>query len=287
MDGFKTALDMLPLKFRQPAETLGPEGAEEIRLRVNYRPTILYSGKERELNCQPVSSDDIKRIIEKISGASLQTVSSEILQGYVNCNGLRVGICGRGIFENDSLTGFRDFSSVNIRIPREHKGICSSLFNELYIKGFKNTLIISSPGLGKTSLLRELIRLLSLKSYRIGIADDRNELSASQNAVAQFELGPHTDIIIDTPKAKAAMLLLKSMNEQIIAMDEISSGQDIAAVTEIFGCGVKILATAHASCKDELYMQPLYRKLLDQGIFTFLITISSDENGRQYKAERL
>lgn len=287
MDPFSRAVYMLPPEIRQGAERLKEAAPEEFRLRRGRKPTALINGKERELSAPEVTERDIERILEKITGASLHAAAPAMSEGYISFMGLRVGICGEAIIHNKELKGFKNFSSLAIRIPKECKGACDSLIDEMYFRGFKNTLLISRPGGGKTTALREIIRKLSDSGYRIGVLDERNELGASEGGRVQFDLGAHTDLISFAPKAAGAMMLLKGMNEEIIAMDEISSAGDISALSQICGCGVGVLASAHANRKDELYMRPLYRRLIDLGVFQYLVTISGSGTKRKYTAERI
>ena len=287
MDGFNRAMYMLPPEIRQGAETFREAAPEEFRLRQGRRPTALIGGKEYELNCSEVIAQDIGKILEKITGASLHTAAPAMSEGFISFMGLRVGICGEAIIHNKELKGFKNFSSLAIRIPKECKGICDDLMDEMYFKGFRNTLLISRPGGGKTTALREIIRRLSNSGYRIGVLDERNELGASEGGVPQFDLGSHTDLISFIPKVAGAMMLLKGMNEEIIAMDEISSAGDISALSQICGCGVGVLASAHAKSKDELYMRPLYRRLLELEVFQYIVTISGSGTKRKYIAERI
>ncbi len=287
MDGFNRAMYMLPPEIRQGAEAFREAAPEEIRLRQGRRPTALINGKEQEIYGTEVTASDIERILEKITGASLHTAAPAMSEGYISFMGLRVGLCGEGIIHNKELKGFKNFSSLSIRIPKECKGVCDSLIDEMYFRGFKNTLLISRPGGGKTTALREIIRKLSNSGYRIGVLDERNELGASEGGKPQFDLGLHTDLISSVPKASGAMMLLKGMNEEIIAMDEISSARDISALSQICGCGVGVLASAHAASKDELYMRPLYRRVLELAVFRYIVTISGSGTKRKYTAERI
>ena len=285
MNGFARAVNLLPQSIRQAASEFSD--AEEIRLRAGRRPSLLINGRERELNCPELDILDIQRIIEKMTGASLHTAANELAEGYLNCMGLRAGICGKAIIYNGELRGFKDFSSLAIRIPRECRGICAPFMEEIYLKGFRNTLLISGPGGGKTTALRELIRCLSDSGIRIGVVDERNELSASENGVFRFDLGSHSDVLVQMPKAAGAMMLLRGMNPEIIAMDEISTPSDLSAVSQIYGCGVGLLASAHAKNTDELYRRPLYKKLMAMEIFTYIVTISVLCGKRTYTAERI
>ena len=287
MNGFEKAMYMLPERMRQPFKEFSDCMAEEVRLRSGQIPTVFYAGEEHNLNCTAVSAEEIFRIVEKITGASIHSSAAEICEGYINCMGLRIGICGKAVLSGGQIRGFTDFSSLAVRIPRECRGICDSLIDEIYIKGFKNTLLISKPGGGKTTALREIIRKLSDSGIRIGVADERNELAAAEGPDFQFDLGCHTDALVSVPKAEAAMMLLRGMNEEIIAMDEISSPKDISAVSQIYGCGVGILATAHASDTDELLRRPLYHRLIDMNIFRYIVTIESSSSKRRFTAERI
>lgn len=287
MDGFNRAMYMLPPEIRRGAELLRELEPEEFRLRLGKKPTALINGKEHELNASEITGQDIGRILEKITGASLHSAARSMSEGYISFMGLRVGICGEAIMHNKELKGFKNFSSLAIRIPKECKGACDELMEEIYFRGFRNTLLVSRPGGGKTTALREIIRKLSNSGYRIGVLDERNELGATENGEVQFDLGNHTDLISFVPKAAGAMMLLKGMNEEIIAMDEISSAGDISAVSQICGCGVGVLASAHANSRDELYMRPLYRHLLELEIFQYIVTISGRGSKRRYSAERI
>lgn len=121
----------------------------------------------------------------------------------------------------------------------------------------------------------------------MAVVDERNELAAADGGEAQFDLGAHTDVLTGAPKAEGALMLLRAMNPQIIAMDEITRPEDTEAIAQAAGCGAGILASAHASCLDELHRRPLYRRLLGQGIFQNLVVISGTGNARRYTAERL
>ena len=287
MDGFEKALYMLPAELRAPAEQYRGKMAEEIRLRVGRTPTILYDGKEEELRRCRTSAQELMRVLERATGASIHSAANAIAEGYLSYMGLRIGVCGTAVIHNGEISGFKNFSSLALRIPRECRGVCDKVMGEIYRNGYENTLIISRPGGGKTTALREIIRRLSDGGTSVAVVDERNELSATDDSAAQFDLGAHSDVLIGIPKAEGAMMLLRGMNPQLIAMDEITRERDIDAIAQVFGCGVGLLASAHAADSEELTRRPLYKMLLELNAFKYVVSVNGTGCNRRYFAERL
>ena len=119
--------------------------------------------------------------------------------GYISWHGLRIGLCGQAIYNRGELTGFRNYSSAVIRIPHECRDICRAEAHKIISDGLGSTLIAAPPGIGKTTALRELVRVFSETGIRTSVVDERNELSATENGRAQFELGSCTDVLVDVP----------------------------------------------------------------------------------------
>lgn len=263
------------------------EAPEELRIRIGRKPTALYHGSETEIGNINVSEAVIQKIIERATGASLHSHTEELRNGYINYNGLRIGLCGEAVVQDRRVTGFRGVSSLNIRIPTEIHGICKNVLDRLHSTGADSTLIISPPGGGKTTALRELVRCLSNEGHRISVVDERGELSAYDRTFEGFDLGRYTDVLTNVPKEDGALIMLRAMNPEYIAMDEITSSSDIAAIGQIIGCGVKILATAHGRNLDELSKRPLYAGLLGMDIFRYVVTVSCDQGVRSYRVEEV
>lgn len=287
MNNHEHAMQLLPARYVEEYRQTAFGHAEEIRLRTGRRPGFIYRGTEHILSGDPLTETDLIRTMEKATGASVHTAMGEIAKGYVSSRGLRIGICGTAVMSGGEIKGFRNLSSLAIRIPQEHRGICDGVIRELYALGYENTLVISPPGMGKTTALREIIRRLSDGGTRFGVIDERNELAAFDGGTAQFDLGRRSDVITGAPKDAAAMILLRGMNPQVIAMDEITKGEDAGVVRDIYGCGVGILASAHAAGTAELKKRPVYRELLAQGIFRSAVVIGMEKGERRYKTERL
>jgi len=281
MERYELALQLLPGRYWPQLREMAP-GIEEYRLRVGQPLGIVRCGREFALPGEAVSEDDVLRTLEKATGASLHTAAPAMARGYLNVRGLRIGICGDMLWSENAVRGFRSFSSLALRVPRACPGICDGAIRALYGDGYLNTLILSPPGGGKTTALREMIRCLSDRGTRLCVCDERGELAASEGATPGFDLGRHTDVLAGCPKCEAAMMLLRGMNPQIIAMDEITQREDLLAVQEIVGCGVRLLATAHAASIDDLKRRPLYRELLSLGCFQAVLVIALRGESREY-----
>lgn len=287
MDSFETACELLPAPLRRRIETFSGRQPEEIRLRLHRPPALVLKGRELELAGDRLSENELTQVLERATGASLHSAMPAMVNGYISYQGLRIGLCGSAIMNQGRLAGFQDFSSLAIRLPRECRGICGGFIDRLTQNRLENTLIVSPPGLGKTTLLRELIRVLADSGTRVAVLDERNELSASSGGKQHFDLGRCSDVLVGIPKETGAAMLLRGMNPQVIAMDEISAGEDRLVVERIIGCGVSILASAHGRDRHDMLRRPMYRDLFAMGAFSNIITISRDGENRRYSLERL
>lgn len=285
MDTWNTAQKLLPEELRCAVEIIPT--AEEIRLRTARPLAVVISGRERTLHTPAVTQNQLLYIMEKATGASLYAAASTLKNGFVSYRGLRIGVCGEVVYNQERITGLKNFSSLSIRIPHPTLTGCDALLDGMLRAMPVSTLIVSPPGGGKTSLLRELIRRASSVPLRVSVIDDRNELSASIAGEAQFELGQSCDVMVGVPKAQAAWMLLRGMNPQIIAMDEITQEADLEAVEEIGGCGITLFATAHGKDQRDLRRRSLYKRLLDSGIFREIVTIRVNGGKRIYTREAI
>ena len=292
MNTFRKAVSLLPLKLGSELLVMPEEirqNTEEIRLRNGKMLSLLVDGKEIQVaeDCK-ICPADISTVLERASCASLHAVENQLIHGYLSVEGgIRIGVCGSGVIKNDRLCGFCDFSSLSIRIPHEIMGCSDEAFEEINRDGIKSTLIISPPGFGKTTFLRDYIRNLSDKGYRVSVADERGELASMSNGKPQYDLGCHTDVMTGVSKAEAAVMMLKTMNPQVIAMDEISEKKDVRAVASAAGCGVRIIASAHASNTEDLRRRKIYRELMAMQIFERAVIIGNKEGRREYRIEVL
>lgn len=293
---YEDAAAILPNRLRKWAMALPEEQkavAEEIRLRAGQPLTVLLPNGETPFDAV-VESEELETLCDLATEFSRYAASESLREGYLPVRGgFRVGLCGTAVMKDGVNTNLKNLSSAAIRIARERKGIANPLAPLLFPDGrFANTLILSPPGGGKTTLLRDLVRCLSegtngLAPQRISLVDERGEVAVMYQGEPQMDVGPHTDILDACPKSLGIPIVLRAMNPQIIAVDEITVRQDLTAISMAAGCGVGLLATIHAANVEELQQKPLYRQLLEDQIFQISIRILSDESGRAYEVEEL
>ncbi len=268
--------EILPERIRLEAETMPPD-TEEIRLRRGLPPQFVIRGEERPVaGCvAPVTREEIGRLLRAASGGSLYTAAESLKQGYLTLpGGHRIGVCGTTVVQNGEIRGMENVSSVCVRIASQRKGIAKRLTS--------STLIAGAPGCGKTTFLRECVRVLSAEArQRVGLADERGELAACLDGTPQLDVGTHTDVLTGCPKSIAVPMLLRTMNPQWIAVDEITREEDVHALIGGAYCGAKLLATAHLERAEDLKTRPVYRLLLRSRVFSELILLRQDHSWTQ------
>ena len=288
--------EILPPALRAGLAALSPterREVEELRLRVGQPLAAVLPAGERGLGGHAVGSEDLEQLLELASRASVHRVLGQLRHGYVTVRGgHRVGFCGTVAGESGALRGLGQLSSAAVRLARSVPGVCRSAVGELGGPGTVcSTLILAPPGLGKTTFLRDLIRCVSrgegFQPQRVGVADERGELAALWQGRPQLDVGPRTDVMEGCGKAQGLMMLLRGMNPQVLAVDEITAPEDVQALLCAAGCGVTLLATAHGFSPEDLKKRPVYRELLEEGIFQRLVTIGRRADGRSYRVEEM
>ncbi len=292
MNKLNSAASMLPIALNSEILILPEterELIEEIRLRAGQTMTVLINGSEKPIAEEHiVTVGDLESVLECATGASVHAVETSMANGYINVDGgIRLGICGNAIMRAGTVCGIRDLSSLSLRIPKEIRGVAANELRLMNQNGLTDILIASPPGCGKTTCLREFIRVISDSGKRVSVADERGEIAAVSDGVAQFDVGRYTDVISNAPKAKATMMLIRAMNPDVLAMDEVSSSEDMQSVFDASGCGVHLLATAHARDAKDLYSRKLYRRLMQMRIFKYCLFIENSSGSRSYHVEEL
>ena len=270
MEAFEAVYGVLPPRFRE----LDLSQVSELRLRAGQAPAVLIEQQERRL-AGLVRPDELSEILRRATGNSLYACMDALRQGFVTLpGGHRVGVCGEAVQKGGAMAGFSAVSSVCIRLARDVRLDENRILPHLS----GSSLLLGPPGSGKTTLLRACIRALSQSGQRVCVSDERGEIAAMREGRPQFDLGPQTDVLSNLSKAEGMMLLLRAMDPQWIAADEITAQCDIAAMEQISYCGVKLLTTAHAGSIEELHARPLYRSLLSLEIFKTAFVLRPDRS---------
>ncbi len=276
---FDRAASMLPASLR-PAALFLPEErkreAEEIRLRSGVGAFLRFADHELRLPGK-LGPGEMGEAVERITQGSYYAAQESLPEGYYTAEGgFRVGFGGSVLMKNGRCAGFRSISSLCIRIPRAVACVDDELLAAL---SDRSVLIYSAPGAGKTTFLRELVRRISEAGKQVAVADERGELAALSGGVPQFDLGCHTDVLEGCPKGTAAEMLLRTMSPQVLAMDELGAW-DLPPLSVSLLSGVRLLATAHASRREELA-----EKGLPLSLFQVLVHIEKKKGLRSYRLE--
>lgn len=280
-------MDYIPKKIRKYLYCTDIENAEEIHIRKNMPVTVKTGGRQYILtkkgqlsfvsdNAVFADERDISDAVMLICENSFYSFSDKMANGYVTVDGgHRVGIAG-SISSSGGKKIISDISGLNYRIAKEFKGISDKAADEIYSGGnVKSTVIVSPPGCGKTTLLRDLVRNLSYRGTAISVIDERHELFSMYHGVPCFDSGPYTDILDNCPKREGMEKALRTLAPDVIATDEIGLGEhDI--LKYILKCGVGVIATAHGSAEENSGVLSLFEKIvyLDKN---HNITVSDNE----------
>lgn len=272
------------------------EGLEEVRMRLD-KPLMINCGS-RDYMITPqgditnsiseayrVTKADCDMTLQLLSNYSIYAIEDELRNGYITLRGgHRVGISGKGIIENGRLKALKNISGFNIRIARQVVGAADSLMKYLVKRNndIYNTLIISPPQCGKTTLLRDIIRQVSsgkpgsgITGLKVGLVDERSEIAGSYEGIPQNDVGLRTDVLDGCPKSSGLIMLIRSMSPQVVATDEIGSRYDAEAIYEALNAGIRLVTTIHGDSLDDILNRPFIGDVVKNRVFERLVILSS------------
>lgn len=289
----KHVLQVLPVRIAGRLKKESLLDVQEIRLRIGAPAVFRKNGvswywkESGEISVYPqgsytVTRDDCVEVINRATQFSLYSYRDCLSEGYLTAEGgVRIGICGEMVrFEGSrDVRAIRSVSSVCIRLPRQIFQAADEVRKYATDDGARSTLIVSPPGMGKTTMLRELIRILSEKGYNVGVADERGEIGACSRGIPFFRVGPNTDFMEGADKTRMLSMMLRAMSPQVLATDEIGSAEDAEILKKAAFSGVKILATAHGSIWEDLQSNAATADLTEAGVFERFVFLSSKQIG--------
>jgi stage III sporulation protein AA len=261
----------------------GKSKLQELRLKVN-KPLIFQVGEKEIITDYIVNYQDLKLIMQHISSYSIYAYEEEIKQGYITIKGgHRVGLCGSCVIEDNKIKTIKTIASLNVRVCREVMGCSNKILPYILINNeVMNTIIISPPRCGKTTLIRDLAKNISegIKEYgfsgkKLCIIDERSEIGGCHNGVPQMNVGLRTDVFDNCPKAEGIMLAIRSMSPEVIVCDEIGTYKDMESIIMALNSGVKLITTIHGFGIEDLFKRAVFKDIIENHVFKRAVVLST------------
>lgn len=281
-----------PLVIREEMNGIRVQNLEEVRIRIGQPVEWIYSDG-KSMGMKRVGREEMEELLNYLTDYSWYAMEEQFKQGFFTLEGgHRIGIAGRTAYgrwnEGYKIESVTDIGAINIRIASEHQGCADSFIR--YIRKKSNifhTLIVSEPGIGKTTFLRDCIRTLSggydgREGLKVGVVDERSEIAASHQGKMQNDLGPRTDVMDNCPKVQGMKMLLRSMSPEVIAVDELGGYEEFMIVEEIMNSGIGVLGTIHAVSLEEVWEKMKCNRVPMGRNFERYVLLRKKQNGERW-----
>ncbi|SFD53216.1 stage III sporulation protein AA [Lentibacillus persicus] len=276
-------LRLFPEKIRQ-AVFLKVENRwdklQEIRFRLQQPIELIFNDRTEWLEGKRPDRNDSIFVLNQLSEFSLYQMEDELREGYITIEGgHRVGLSGKVNTVNGQVKAIQYITFFNIRIASEKIGAAVPLIPYLYKNQYLSTLLIGSPQTGKTTLIRDLARLIGtgwnrVGARKVGIVDERSEIGGSKKGIPQHDLGKRTDVMDACPKDEGMMMMIRSMSPDVLIVDEIGSKSDVQALLEAINAGVIVICTIHGNSLEALQKRPSLQPLFRQQVFQRFVVLN-------------
>lgn len=252
-------IKILPIRIKNKIiELTHLENITEIRLRVGTNIIIYCKDLEKQIEVV-VQKEDLLDILKNISSNSIYSLQKDLNKGYITIKGgHRIGVAGEVVVIDGKIKNIKEISSMNIRIAYELLGVASNIMPVIFKDNkIKNTLIVSPPCMGKTTLLRDIIRCLSNNGKNVCVIDERGEIAAMYNGISKLNLGPRTDVISFVDKSYGMQMAVRSLSPNVVCTDEIGDVKDFDAIEYLCRCGVSYITTMHGDKIEDVYFSKM------------------------------
>lgn len=251
---------------------------QEIRVRLGQQVELIFDNNVERLDIR-ATQQDCAYVLNQLSDFSLYRMEDELREGYITIDGgHRVGLAGKVNTLNGAVKAIQYITFFNIRVAQSYEGVARPIMPHIYQRKYLNTILIGPPQTGKTTLIRDVTRMVAsgwghVTPRKVGVVDERSEIAGCIKGIPQYNVGPRTDVLDACPKAEGMMMLIRSMSPEVIIVDEIGHHEDVSALLEAIHAGVSVICTVHGRSLEELKKRPSLQSIFTQHIFDRAIVL--------------